>query len=77
MSRVRRSVCFGSLELLGSGILVLLVTLQHDLDPDALTSGLKRLDRLLQREAVGHQGLHVHLPRRHHGYGYRPAATQR
>jgi len=45
-----------------SGLLVLQVALQHDLDPETLPRGLKGLGRLLQGKAVGHEGLHVHFP---------------
>lgn len=54
-------VSLASLQRVRSGILVILVTLQHDLNPKTLTSGLKGLDCLLQRESVGHEGLHVHF----------------
>ena len=59
--------------LASSWRLVALITLQHDLDPVTLACGLKGLSGLLQGEAVGHQWLHVHLPRRQHGDGHGPA----
>lgn len=59
------------------GALVVLVALEHDLDPQALACGLEGLHSLLQGEAVSHQRLNVHLLRRQHRYRHGPAGGVR